>query len=170
MLNQTKNSSTLPRNLTKVSILKEVNFGKMQLCRVEHFYNIFVLTFGCDCWIQLQNPYLVQFSKFDNFLWVCWFFSKNLSNFVSSVWNLHNPYCHNVLACNVVKIIWKIGQFENNLADNFLLNFVDNSGTVSWTNFTDKRVAVFHSYFSKHLPSELKLVKVSCVNNRVAAW
>ena len=37
---------------TKVPILKEVNFGKMQLCRVEHFYNIFVLTFGRDCWIQ----------------------------------------------------------------------------------------------------------------------
>ena len=33
----------------KVPILKEVNFGKMQLCRVEHFYNIFVLTFGRDC-------------------------------------------------------------------------------------------------------------------------
>ena len=35
--------------VTKVPILKEVNFGKMQLCRVEHFYNIFVLTFGRDC-------------------------------------------------------------------------------------------------------------------------
>ena len=34
---------------TKVPILKEVNFGKMQLCRVEHFYNIFVLTFVRDC-------------------------------------------------------------------------------------------------------------------------
>ena len=33
----------------KVPILKEVNFGKIQLCRVEHFYNIFVLTFGRDC-------------------------------------------------------------------------------------------------------------------------
>ena len=38
--------------IPKVPILKEVNFGKMQLCRVEHFYNIFVLTFGRDCWIQ----------------------------------------------------------------------------------------------------------------------
>jgi hypothetical protein len=33
----------------KVPILKEVNLGKVQLCRVEHFYNIFVLTFGRDC-------------------------------------------------------------------------------------------------------------------------
>ena len=38
----------LPKTVsfTKVQILKEVNFGKMQLCQVEHFYNIFVLTFG----------------------------------------------------------------------------------------------------------------------------
>ena len=28
----------------KVPILKEVNFGKTQLCRVEHIFNIFVLT------------------------------------------------------------------------------------------------------------------------------
>ena len=39
---------------------------------------------------------LVQFSKFNNFLWVCWFLCKNLSSFVYPVWKLHNPYCHNV--------------------------------------------------------------------------
>ena len=38
---------------------------------------------------------LVQFSKFKNFLWVCWFLGKNLSNFVPPIWKLHNPYCHN---------------------------------------------------------------------------
>ena len=38
---------------------------------------------------------LTQFSKFNNFLWVCWFLGKNLSNFVPLVWKLHNPYCHN---------------------------------------------------------------------------
>ena len=32
-------------------------------------------------------------SKFNNFLWVCWFRGKNLSNFVPPVWKLHNPYC-----------------------------------------------------------------------------
>ena len=37
---------------------------------------------------------LVQFSKFNNFFWVCWFLCKNLSNFVYPVWKLHNPYCH----------------------------------------------------------------------------
>ena len=39
---------------------------------------------------------LTQFSKFINFLWVCWFLGKNLSNFVPPVWKLHNPYCHSV--------------------------------------------------------------------------
>ena len=38
----------------------------------------------------------IQFSKFNNFLWVCWFLCKNLSNFVYPIWKLHNPYCHNI--------------------------------------------------------------------------
>ena len=37
---------------------------------------------------------LTQFSKFNNFLWACWFLGKNLSNVVPPVWKLHNPYCH----------------------------------------------------------------------------
>ena len=39
---------------------------------------------------------LTQFSKFNNFLWVCWFLGKNISNFVPLIWKLHNPYCHNL--------------------------------------------------------------------------
>ena len=39
---------------------------------------------------------LVQFSKYNNFLWVCWFLGKNLSNFVPSAWKLNNPYYHNI--------------------------------------------------------------------------
>ena len=39
---------------------------------------------------------LTQFSKFNNFLWVCWFLGKNLSNFVPPVWKLHNPHCNTV--------------------------------------------------------------------------
>ena len=39
---------------------------------------------------------LIQKSNLNNFFWVCWFLGKNLSNFVSPVWKLHNPYCHNV--------------------------------------------------------------------------
>ena len=37
-----------PDKGAKVPILKECHFGKMQLCRVEHFYNLFVLTFWHD--------------------------------------------------------------------------------------------------------------------------
>ena len=38
---------------------------------------------------------LEKFSKFKNFLLLCWFLGKNLSNFLDPVWKLHNPYCHN---------------------------------------------------------------------------
>ena len=38
---------------------------------------------------------LIQNSKFNNFLWACWFLGKNLSNLVSLVWKLHNLHCHN---------------------------------------------------------------------------
>ena len=37
---------------------------------------------------------LVQFSKYNDFLCVCWFLGKNLSNFVSPDLKLHNMYCH----------------------------------------------------------------------------
>ena len=36
-------------------------------------------------WLLAINP------KFNNFLWVCWFLCKNLSNFVPPAWKLH---CH----------------------------------------------------------------------------
>ena len=39
---------------------------------------------------------LIQFSKFTNFHWECWFLGKNLSNFTYPIWKLHNQYCHNV--------------------------------------------------------------------------
>ena len=45
------------------------------------------------CPIFDSSP-LHQFSKFRNFLWVCWFLGKNLSNFVSFAWKLDNPYYH----------------------------------------------------------------------------
>ena len=35
---------------------------------------------------------LHQFSKFNNFLWVCSFLGKNLSNFVHPAWKIDNPY------------------------------------------------------------------------------
>ena len=61
--------------------------------------------FGIENWLWksrgwvilhfLDTSPLTQFSKFDNFLWVCWFLGENLSNFVPPVWKLHNAYCHN---------------------------------------------------------------------------
>ena len=43
--------------MSKVPILKESHFGKMKLWRVEHFYNVFVFTFGRDCYcIQQSRP------------------------------------------------------------------------------------------------------------------
>ena len=39
---------------------------------------------------------LIQNSKFNDFLWVCWFLRKILSNFVTPAWKLHNLYCHSV--------------------------------------------------------------------------
>ena len=48
----------------KVPILKEVTSEKLQLCRVEHFFNIFVLTFGRDCVIAItpknEDKYAVK--------------------------------------------------------------------------------------------------------------
>ena len=34
--------------------------------------------------------------KFNSFLWECWFVAKDIYNFVSVSWKLHNRYCHNV--------------------------------------------------------------------------
>ena len=44
----------------------------------------------------LTPPPLHQFSKFNNFNWVCWFLGKNLSNFVPPAWKLNNPCYHNI--------------------------------------------------------------------------
>ena len=38
---------------------------------------------------------IIQNSKFNKFLWVCWFLCKNLSNSIPPAWKLHNLYCHN---------------------------------------------------------------------------
>ena len=42
-----------------------------------------------------DNSPLNQFSKFNNFLWVCWFLGEKLSNFVPPAQKLDNPYYHN---------------------------------------------------------------------------
>ena len=73
--------------------LKNINLGA-HFSLLSFFDNIFKsLYFLKWCPIFDTSP-LIQFSKFNNFLWVCWFLGKNLSNFVPPVWKLHNPYCH----------------------------------------------------------------------------
>ena len=47
--------------------------------------------FSENIW-KLLRPPLIQFSKFNNFLWVWWFLGRNLSNFVPPVWKVHKPY------------------------------------------------------------------------------
>ena len=51
---------------------------------------------------------LIQFSKFNNYLWVCSFLGKNISNFVPPVWKLHNPYCHSAHIRQIFHAIFRI--------------------------------------------------------------
>ena len=68
----------------------DLNFGTKNNGRMK--YSILKTLLFPSWW---GSP-LVQFSKFKNVLWVCWFLCKNLSNFLSLPWKLQNPYCHNV--------------------------------------------------------------------------
>ena len=52
------------------------------------------------CPIFDSSP-LLQFSKCNNFLLVCWFLARNLFNFASLPWKLHNRYCHKYWATHV---------------------------------------------------------------------
>ena len=56
---------------------------------------------------------LIQNSKFNNFLWVCWFLCNTLSNFVPPAWKLHNPYCHNNYFSMDVSACMNTGSFQN---------------------------------------------------------
>ena len=68
----------------------DLNFGTKNNGRIK--YSTLKTLIFASYW---GSP-LVQFSKFKSFLWVCWFLCKNLPNFVSLPWKLHNPYCHNI--------------------------------------------------------------------------
>ena len=61
---------------------------------IDIFWHIFFLLLE---WCPIfDSMSLIQNSKFNDFLLVCWFLCKNLSNFVPPAWKLHNPYCHNI--------------------------------------------------------------------------
>ena len=48
---------------------------------------------------------LHRFSKFNNFHWLCWFFRKNLSNFVTPAWKLDSPYYHTAHLAPLKRVI-----------------------------------------------------------------
>ena len=83
----------LERFLPKINILKE-NYWILRTDVVGRCPKVPKFDFwNSDFW-KLLRPMLIQFSKFNDFLWVCWFLGKNLSNFIPLVWKLHNRYCH----------------------------------------------------------------------------
>ena len=76
-----------------------------------------------DFFWKLLRPPLIQFSKFNYFLWVCWFLGKNLFNFVPPVWKLHNPYCHSHYAqtlglLRLLRLLFMIQHNKQNVAEN----------------------------------------------------
>ena len=77
------------------NLLKDINLGalflKLTLLLIPWISES--LYFLKWCPIFDSSP-LHQLSKFKPSLWVCWFFSKNLSNFVFPTWKPDNPYCH----------------------------------------------------------------------------
>ena len=87
------------------------------------------------CPIFDSSP-LIQNSKFNNFLLVCWFLCKNLSNFASPVWKLHTPYCHNIDHRNKIPLI------NSNL---ILFQFINVSKE------KQKKSLSFHIYFVANL-------------------
>ena len=80
------------------------------------------MIFGIENWLFDSLP-LFQNSKFNNFLLVSWFLGKNLSNFVSPIWKLHNPYFHNV------KYVWSFSK----QAQHFVVAYYYNNR--DWNSF-----------------------------------
>ena len=66
----------------------DLNFGTKNNGRMK--YSTLKTVIFASYWGSL----LVQFSKFNNFLWVCWFLFKNHSNFVSPSWQVDNLHYH----------------------------------------------------------------------------
>ena len=54
------------------------------------------IDFDCQILALFDSSPLNENSKFNNFLWVCWFLGKHLSNFAPLSWKLDNPYYHNL--------------------------------------------------------------------------
>ena len=50
---------------------------------------------------------LHQFAKFNDFIWLQLILVKNLSNFVSFPWKLHNQYCHSMYHYWSKQVAWQ---------------------------------------------------------------
>ena len=88
-------------SMSKIIRIFLISFSLKNINSGAHFFKASIfksLYFLKWCPILDTSP-LTQFSNINNFLWVCWFLGKNLSNFVSPVWKLHTPYCHITLCC-----------------------------------------------------------------------
>ena len=84
----------------KMSIIKNVLLNwyssmKKKLRKIPMIFDIKTI-FESQILGLFDTSPLHQFSKFNNFLWVCWFLGKNISFFVSPDFKLHNLYSHNV--------------------------------------------------------------------------
>ena len=90
-----------PSDHQSIQIVSTKDFGRLLILndmanlaendKVEYTHTLMNLpneNYGVSCFL------LHQFSKFNNFLWICWFLCKNLSNFVPPAWKLDNPYYH----------------------------------------------------------------------------
>ena len=102
------------RNLSHFFLLKNTNLGAYFLL-LTFFDSINFLVTLLLKWCP--NSYCSpqhQLSKFNNFLWVCWFLGKNLSNFVPPARKLDNPYYHNTEFCQFSKD--KAGSFHRTIS------------------------------------------------------
>ena len=88
----TKLERFLPKNQhTQRKLLNFENWISGELSKIELHFR-FIISFIQPS--RVGSLPLTQFLKFNNFLWVCWFLGKNLSNFVPPAWKLHHPYYH----------------------------------------------------------------------------
>ena len=83
--------------------MKKVGFKLCTLLVSKLFLDCKFVPVSCD---KLLFP-LIQNSKFNNFLWVCWFLCNTLSNFVPPAWKIYNPYYHNAVGHARVDFICK---------------------------------------------------------------
>ena len=103
-------------NVSQFCLVKNTNLGAhfcyWNFLRRSSFESLYVLLKWCPIF---DSPPLVQNSTFNSFLLVCWFFFKNLSNFVPPAWKLHNRYCHDTkILVPKSQIIWNpIFDFED---------------------------------------------------------